>query len=98
MPQPDVDEIREFAVRLDPDLAKAVSRWEIEVGEDWLGELAIHVAVVFKDSEIRRVWTKREAFRKRLREGLRALAPDCYPFVRFDAESVALDPEQPARA
>jgi hypothetical protein len=98
MARPDPGAIRELAIGLDPELAESVSRWEIDVGEDWLGEPAIHVAIVLKDSEVRRVWRARDEFRNRLRDELRAFAPDYYPFIRFDAESVALNPEEPARA
>jgi hypothetical protein len=98
MARPDPDAIRKLAIELDPELAKSVSRWEIEVGEDWLGEPAIHVAIVLKDEDIRRLWKSRDAFRDRLRDALREFAPDYYPFIRFDAESVSLGPTQPARA
>jgi hypothetical protein len=98
MVRPDVDAIRELAIDLDPELANAVARWEIEVGEDWLGGPAIHLTIVFKDSEIRRVWKSRGAYRERLRDELLAMAPEHYPFIRFSAESEALNPDQPVQA
>lgn len=94
---PDVAEIRTIAEGLDPAFATAVRRWDVEVREDSSGQPAVFVVIVLKDEAIRSVWKSRNAYRERLFDRLLALAPDYFPFIRFDAESEALDPAQPAR-
>lgn len=98
MGRPDPEEIRRLAIELGPELADAVSRWEITVGLDWLGEPSIDMIVVFKDSDIRRVWKIRRPFQERLFRALLDRYPDYYPFIAFSAESVAINPEEPARS
>jgi len=98
MVRPDSEEIRRLAIELGPEVADAVSRWEIRVGDDWLGEPAIFVTVVFKDSQIHRAWKIRRPFRERLHDALLQRFPEYYPFIGFSAESVAINPEEPAKA
>lgn len=98
MARPNPDAIRDLVEGLDPGFAETVARWEIDIGEDWLGEPAVHVTIVFKDARIRDVWKSKDDYRKRLERALRNYLPEHYPFIVFSAESVALNPEEPARA
>jgi len=99
MSHPDPEEIRKAAIEVDPEFAKAVARWEIEVGEDWRGEPAVFVVIVLRDADVARVWRTRDAFRRRLRERLFELLPEeYYPFITFSAESESLDPRAAAIA
>jgi hypothetical protein len=96
--RPTVDDVREIALSLDPGFNRVVSRWEIEVGEDWLGEPGIFVKIVLRDSDLHAIWKSRIAFRNSLRRRLLDLYPDYFPFITFSAESIAINPEQPATA
>ncbi len=98
MSRPTPLEIHEVAANLDPEFAKAVSRWEVSVGEDSTGDPAIFVTIVFRDAAIHAAWPGRAAFRDRLRDLLFDIAPGYYPFIGFSAESEAINPEQPVRA
>jgi len=95
---PTVEQIRETAIAIDPKFAKAVARWDIEVGRDWQGDPGVFVIIVLKDSEAHRVWESRRDYKDRLRNRLWAMLPEGYfPYITYSAESVALDPEIPAR-
>ncbi len=98
MSRPTPLEIHDIAANLDPEFAKAVSRWEVSVGEDSTGDPAIFVTVVFRDTAIHDAWKSRISYRDELFETLIDTYPDYYPFVGFSAESEAINPEQPVRA
>jgi hypothetical protein len=86
------DEIRERLIALDPVRAKDVSRWEIKIGEDSLGEPAVHVTVVYRDDRLYHAWPEQEKYRERLWDELVRLFPDRWPYVIASAESVDADP------
>lgn len=93
MSRPSPEAVREAAIAVDPEFAKSVARWEIEVGEDWLGKPAVFVKVVLRDRSLASVWDSLLTRRRRLVEQLLAVLPDAYfPYVSFSAESVALYP------
>jgi hypothetical protein len=91
------DTVRDVALSLDPDMTAAASRWDVRVGQDWMGNPAVFVTLVFRDDAIGKVWRRREDYRRALRDRLFELLPeDYYPFIGFSAESVALDPDKVA--
>ena len=98
MSDPTAEQIRDFAIRLDPSFAEAVGRWEIAVGEDSYGKPGLFITIVLRDATIRTAWKARDAFRWRLFDALLAEVPGYYPFIGFSAESIAINPESPVPA
>ena len=97
MAAPKPEDILKIATELDPDFAPFVSRWDIDVGEDWTGDPAVHVVVVLKDATIRAAWKIRVPYREELFETLLERVPGYFPYVGFSAESEAINPEEPVR-
>ena len=85
--------VRQRLAAIDHPLRDAVARWEITIGTDDTGEPAIDVVVVLYDADIRRVWRQRNILRDLVRDRLREIAPERWPYVTFSAESEALNPE-----
>jgi hypothetical protein len=88
------DEIRERLIALDQEKAKDVSRWEIKVGEDSLGEPAVFVTVVFRDDRAHAGWVSWTDYRHAIERRLRSLLPPYWPYVWPSAESVMTDPRR----
>jgi hypothetical protein len=86
------DEIRERLIALDPEKAEDVSRWEIKLGEDSLGEPSIHVTLVYRDDRLYQAWPMQERYRQTLWEELIRMFPERWPYVLASAESVNADP------
>jgi hypothetical protein len=86
-------QVREIVESYDPRITEAAARIDIRVGEDWRGEPAVFVDIVLKDSEAYYVWPKILDHNRELTNRLLEVLPEEYfPFVGFNAESVALDP------
>lgn len=95
---PAVNDVLDEIAQVDPDYAKAVKRFEVQVKEDSTGDPAIFVTIVLKSRGIRAAWPKREPFRETIEERLSKNWPERFPYVTFSAESVWIDPQAPAPA
>ncbi len=87
------DDVQRALEAIPDELRNAVSRWEIAIDEDWSGDPATHVRVLFKDAELIRAWPQRNRYRDRIRETLWNLLPDRIPYVLFSGETQAANPE-----
>ncbi|MFN0145703.1 MAG: hypothetical protein ACKVT1_04275 [Dehalococcoidia bacterium] len=94
MTLPTPEAIRDELVRLDPERAADVSRWEVEIGEDSVGDPAVFVTVVYRDDRLYAAWKRRREYTGLIEAGLTALLPGRWPYVTLSAESVAIDPER----
>ena len=86
--------IKDRLVALDPEKAADVSRWEVEIGEDSVGDAAVFVTVVYRDDRSHAGWLTWTEYRHALEAQLRTLLPDHWPYVRPSAVSVETDPRR----
>jgi hypothetical protein len=94
-----VTELEQEIRAIDQPIVTAVANWDVRLDEDWSGDPAVYVMVTFKDSEIRAVWHARNALRAEIERRAARLFPDRISYVRFSAESIAMDPDpSPSRS
>jgi hypothetical protein len=91
------DRIKTALEQFEHPASVAVKRWEVTVGEDWIGEPAVFATAVLEESRTRAIWHMIHDFEREAELIVRGIAPDRWPVVRVTADDLAFDPDPPVR-